>query len=77
MSKKNGLLTLLTGVALGAAALFFSKQENRKKAVDLAHTAKKKAKSVVSVAKSEGKKVAKKTKKDVKVSAKKVIKAAK
>ena len=31
MAKKNGLVTLLTGVALGAAALFLSKEENRKK----------------------------------------------
>lgn len=31
MAKQKGLLTLLTGVAMGAAAMFLSKEENRQK----------------------------------------------
>jgi alkyl hydroperoxide reductase subunit AhpF len=44
MSKKSsGLFTLLTGVAMGAAAVFFSKKENRQEAQKVAKQVKTKA----------------------------------
>lgn len=43
MAKKSGLFTLLTGFALGAAALFLSKEENRKKVKTVAAAGVKKA----------------------------------
>jgi len=73
MSKKSGLGSLLTGLALGAAAVFFSKKENRDNTVIAAKKAKTKAKRVVKIAKTEGKKVAKAAKKE----SKKVVRSAK
>lgn len=46
-----GLGTLLTGIALGAAALFLSKKENREKTKRVAKVAVAKAKKVAVVAK--------------------------
>jgi hypothetical protein len=52
MSKKgNGLLALITGVATGAAAVFFSKKENRAKTVKVVKKAKTSAKKAVNAAK--------------------------
>lgn len=46
MARKSGLGPLLIGMAVGAAAVFFSKKENRKKAQDLANKASSKAKKL-------------------------------
>ncbi len=43
MAKKQSFFALVTGMALGAAAAFLSKEENRKKVVHLAETGVKKA----------------------------------
>ena len=40
MAKKGGLFTMLLGAVAGAAAVFFSKEENRAKAKDLLGKAK-------------------------------------
>lgn len=78
MGKKSGsLLSLLTGVALGAAAIFFSKAENRdktkklaKKTVDKAkvevNKVRTKAKVVAKKVTSKGKKIKKEIKSDIK-----------
>jgi hypothetical protein len=65
--RKGGLLALVTGVAVGAAAMFFSKKENRtktvraaKKAATKAKTAKRKAVSSAKKAVAKGKAAAKK-----------------
>ena len=71
--RKGGLLALVTGVAVGAAAMFFSKKENRdktarvaKKAATKAKTAKRKAvvssKKAVAKGKAAAKKAVKKKK---------------
>ncbi|HYD35684.1 MAG TPA: hypothetical protein VD999_06455 [Vitreimonas sp.] len=67
MSKKGSLLTLVAGVAAGAAALFFSKKANRemaKKEIQKASTkvkqAKKEVKKAVTKVKAQTKKVASK-----------------
>jgi len=74
MAKKTGgIISLLTGMALGAASVFFSKKENRDKTEKLARKtvkrakveAKKattKAKVAVRKAKVKGKKIAAKSK---------------
>lgn len=69
MAKKNGLVTLLTGVALGAAALFLSKEENRKKVKTLAATGVKKAEKL----KAEYQENPEKLKKDVVRTGKKLV----
>lgn len=43
MPKKQSFFALVTGMALGAAAAFLSKEENRKKVVAIAETGVKKA----------------------------------
>lgn len=57
MAKKTGIGSLLTGLVLGAAAVFFSKEENRKKTVAVAKDVTAQAKKVVGIAKSESKKI--------------------
>ena len=59
MSKKYGLLTVLTGVALGAAALFLSKKDNRAQAIK----AVKKVEAAAKKAKTTVKKISKSSKK--------------
>lgn len=71
--RKGGLLALMTGVAVGAAAMFFSKKENRTKTVKVAKKAVAKAKVVKNKAVAKAKKVVKKGA----VAAKKVVKKAK
>ncbi|NCO12642.1 MAG: hypothetical protein COZ34_05010 [Candidatus Pacebacteria bacterium CG_4_10_14_3_um_filter_34_15] len=78
MGKKSGsFLSLLTGIALGAAAIFFSKAENRDKTKKLAketvekakvevNKAATKAKVVTKKVTSKGKKIKSKIKSDVK-----------
>lgn len=73
MGKKSGIGSLLAGIALGAAAVFFSKKENRDQTVAVAKKAKSKAKQAVKMAKVEGKKIAKAAKKE----SQKVVRAAK
>ncbi len=84
MGKKSGFGSLLTGMALGAAAIFFAKKENRDKTEKLARKTvaktkeevKKvatKAKAAVKKAKSKGKKI----KAEVEMEAKKIQKIAK
>lgn len=58
--RKGGLFALITGVAVGAAAVFFSKKENRTKTVKAAKTAAKKAKTAKRKAVSSAKKAVKK-----------------
>lgn len=74
MKAKNSLLTVVAGLAAGAAALFFSKEENRTKAIKAGKRASavvtKKAKAVAKKAQAVAKKPA--VKKAVK-SAKKVV----
>lgn len=84
MAKKSGsFLSLLTGVALGAAAIFFSKAENREKTKELANKTVKKAKVEVEKVKTKAKNVAKKVtskgkkiKSEIKLEAKKIKKIA-
>ncbi|MFZ5437483.1 MAG: hypothetical protein ACOZAK_00285 [Patescibacteria group bacterium] len=71
--RKGGLLALVTGLAVGAAAIFFSKKENRDKTVKVA----KKAVSKAKVAKNKAVASAKKAVKKGTVAAKKVVKKAK
>lgn len=71
--RKGGLLALVTGMAVGAAALFFSKKENREKTVRAAKKVASKAKVAERKAVSSAKKAVKKGK----VAAKKAIKKAK
>jgi hypothetical protein len=74
MAKRNGgLLALVTGMAMGAAAVFFSKKENRTKTVSAAKTAAKKAKTAKKKAVSSAKKAVKKGR----TAAKKAVKKAK
>jgi len=44
--KKGGFLSFLSGLAMGAAAVFFSKKENREKTKDMAEDTVKKAKKL-------------------------------
>lgn len=63
MAKKSGgLFTLLTGIAMGAAAVFFSKEENRTKAKKEAQKVAKKDKKVQEEIKKNPKAFADKTK---------------
>jgi hypothetical protein len=71
--RKGGLLALVTGVAVGAAAMFFSKKENREKTVRVA----KKAASKAMVAKKKAVASAKKAVKKGTMVAKKAVKKAK
>lgn len=74
MSKKaGGIIALVSGLALGAAALFLSKKENREKTKAVAKKVVAKAKTVVKKAKV----VAKKNVAKAKSSAKKVVKKSK
>jgi len=78
MGKKSGsFLSLLTGIALGAAAIFFSKAENRDKTKKFSkrnsekakvevNKAATKAKVVTKKVTSKGKKIKSKIKSDVK-----------
>jgi len=79
MAKKGGLGALLTGMAMGAAAVFFSKKENRDKTTKLAKKtaleAKKKSKEVEKELKklsTEAKRKSKKIKAEVKKNTKKI-----
>ncbi|MCC6711301.1 MAG: hypothetical protein IT416_03035 [Candidatus Pacebacteria bacterium] len=71
--RKGGLLALVTGVAVGAAAMFFSKKENREKTVRVA----KKAAGKAMVAKKKAVASAKKAVKKGTMVAKKAVKKAK
>lgn len=71
--RKGGLLALVTGVAVGAAAMFFSKKENREKTVKVAKKAVVKAKVAKKKVVAKAKVVAKKSM----TTAKKVVKKAK
>jgi len=71
MSKKSGgLFTLVTGIAMGAAAVFFSKEENRAKAQKTLATAKKKYEDDPSLALKDAVKQTKKVAKKVSTKAK-------
>lgn len=81
MAKKPGFLSLLTGVALGAAAVFFSKPENREKAKEVAKKAKnlkaeyeKDPAAFKAKLKKEGKKLADTAVKTAKKKSKKLVK---
>ncbi len=80
MTKKSGLGTFLTGIVMGAAAVFFSKKENRDKTTKLAKKtatqAQREAKKISSQAKRKGKKIIKQYKTDSKKN-KQIIKAKK
>lgn len=77
MAKKSGLLTILTGVALGAAALFLSKKENREKTKKVAKAAVAKAKQIKAEYKKNPAKVKQQLKKEGKKIAAKVVATAK
>lgn len=66
MAKKGGILAFLSGIAMGAAAVFLSDEKNRKMVSREAKKAASKAKSakrkVVSRAKKAAKKVARRAK---------------
>lgn len=73
MAKKSGnLLALITGVAAGAAAVFFAKQENRVKATKVAKKTTAQAKKLNEEYKADPKAF----KKKVKAKATKVVKKA-
>lgn len=73
MSKKSGgLFALLTGIGLGVAAVFLSKEENRTKTKEVALKTVVKAKKL----KAEYQKNPTKVKKQLKATATKVVKAA-
>jgi len=76
MSKKSnsgGLFALLTGAALGAAAVFFSNKKNRDVAKNTISTAKKKYKDNPKKAVADVKKIANQKVKEVKAVAKKKL----
>jgi hypothetical protein len=73
MGKKNGIVSLVAGLALGAAAMFLSKKENRDHTVLAAKKAKLKATKALKTAKSETKKAINSAKKE----GNKVVKIAK
>lgn len=77
MAKKSGLLTILTGVALGAAAMFLSKKENREKTKKIARSAVVKAKQIKAEYKKNPAKVKQQLKKQSKKIAAKVVATAK
>jgi CHASE3 domain sensor protein len=57
MSKKSsGLFTFITGLAMGAAAVFLSKKQNREKTLDLVNKTKKQVLSATKQAKTQAKK---------------------
>ncbi len=70
MAKKTGIGTLLTGLALGAAALFLSKKENRVKAKKVVAATVTKAKKL----KADYKKAPAKTTAKVKAAVKTAVK---
>jgi hypothetical protein len=76
MAKKSGLGALIAGVALGAAALFLSKKENRIKATKAVKTAVTKAKKLEAEYKKNPAKVTAAVKKKVAVQSKKIAKKA-
>lgn len=76
MAKKTGLGTLLTGIALGAAALFLSKKENRVKAKKVVKTTIAKAKKLEAEYKKNPNKVKAAVKKQVATQGKKLAKNA-
>jgi DUF438 domain-containing protein len=77
MAKKGGLLTLITGLALGAAALFLSKEENREKTKKVAKVAVAKAQKLKTEYQKNPKKVKQEIKKQGKKIATKVVAVAK
>ena len=77
MAKKGGLLTLVTGLALGAAALFLSKEENREKTKKVAKVAVAKAKKIKAEYQKNPAKVKQQIKKQGKKIATKVVATAK
>ncbi len=70
--KKNGLGTLITGMVLGAAAVFFSKKENRDKAKKKADEAVKKSKELKKQLEDNPQQVVEEVSSQVKKAAKKV-----
>lgn len=70
--KKKGLLTLITGAVLGAAAVIFSKKENRDKAAEIAKKTGKEAQKLAKDFKENPEKVMKDAKKTVVKTAEKV-----
>jgi hypothetical protein len=78
MAKKptGGLVALVAGVAAGAAAVFFSKKENREMVKREAVKAGSKAKAVASEVRKDSKKVAKKVQAQGKKLAGKVVREA-
>lgn len=77
MAKKAGLGTLLTGIALGAAALFLSKKENREKTKRVAKKVVAKAQKLKSAYKQNPTKVKQQLKAKGKKLAKKAVVVAK
>ena len=71
-----GLMTLVAGLAAGAAAVFLAKKENREKTKKVLQTAEKKVTSVSREAKKDPQKFAHKVERKGKVLAKKVLKEA-
>jgi hypothetical protein len=72
----TGMFALLTGVAAGAAAVFFSKKENRQMAKKELVKAEKTAMKVSAEIKKDPKKFAKKVERQGKVLAKKAVREA-
>jgi hypothetical protein len=60
MAKKKGLLTFLTGLAMGAAAVFFSEEKNRKMVAGEAKKAARKAQAAQRKVVSRAKKAVRK-----------------
>lgn len=77
MSKKSGLFPLLTGVVLGAAAIFLSKKENREKTKKVVEKAVTKAQKLNADYKKNPKKVTAQLERKGKKLATKVVKQAK
>ncbi|MBP7768866.1 hypothetical protein KA082_03470 [Candidatus Woesebacteria bacterium] len=77
MPKRGGLASILTGIALGAAALFLSKKENREKTKQVAKKIVSKAKKLEADYKKNPSKVTQQLKGKAKVIAKKTVAVAK
>lgn len=77
MAKKGGVLALLTGIAMGAVALFLSDESNRKKTVSVAKRVAKKAAVVKAEYKKNPKQFVAKTERKVAKIAKKTVVVAK
>lgn len=69
MAKKGGVLTFLTGLAMGAAAVFLSDEKNRKMVTSEAKKAASKAKSAQKKAVSKAKRAVKKGRSSLKKAA--------